>query len=219
MSLKGDKYETQEEVNFRLNNTVVLYDGKPVYITRVNIPEVEDKKEIARVFFVELPYGKKLGDGAKETRKYLSSRKFDISPFRMGYFNHNGEAIFASRTPVRQNQQGLNAKNVTFVDARGRRAENMNFNEIIKSQGFVDMVNGVFPDFAAAGDMLGNKDNSSIAVSRSFAFHVDHDLEALLLLHKGIRCGIALKGDRALKVPPKFHFLREEMEQCRIPLA
>ncbi len=219
MSLKGDKYETQEEVNFRLNNTVVLYNGKPVYITRVNMPEVEDKREIARVFFVELPYGKMIVDGAKETRKYLSSRKFDLAPFRMGYFNHNGEAIFASRTPVRQNQQGLNARNVTFVDASGKRADNMNFNEMIKSQGFVDMVNGVFPDFTAAGEMLGNKDNSSIAVSRSFAFHVDHDLEALLLLHKGIRCGIALKGDRALKVPPKFHFLREEMEQCRIPLA
>lgn len=219
MSLKGDKYETQEEVNFRLNNTVVLYDGKPVYITRVNMPEVEDKKEIARVFFVELPYGKRLGEGAKETRKYLSSRKFDLAPFRMGYFNHNGEAIFVSRAPVRQNQQGLNAKNVTFIDACGKRAENMNFNEMIKSQGFVDMVNGVFPDFTAAGELLGNKDSSSIAISRSFAFHVDHDLEALMLLHKGIPCGIALKGDRALKVPPKFHFLREEMEQCRIPLA
>lgn len=219
MSLKGDKYETQEEVNFRLNNTVVLYDGKPVYITRINMPEAEDKKEIARVFFVELPYGRKLGDGVKETRKYLSSRNFDLAPFRMGYFNHNGEAVFASRTPIRQNQQGLNAKNVTFVDTRGKRAENMNFNEMVKSQGFVDMVNGVFPDFFAAGELLGNKDNSSIAISRSFCFRMDHDLEALLLLHKGIKCGIALKGDRALKVPPKFHFLREEMEQCRIPLA
>lgn len=216
MSLKGDKYETTEEVNFRLKDTVVLYDGKPVYITQVRIPEAEDGKEIARVFFKELPI---VGRGGRETRKFLSSRKFDLTPFKMGYMNFSGSAVFVSRSPVRQNRQGLSQAVTTFTDCKGRRYENITFNLMLQSLGFVDMVNGKYPSFKDAGELLGDNETSSVAVSRTFAFVIYHDLEALLLLHKGTRCGIALKEDKAVKVPPKFHFLREEMEEHRIPLA
>lgn len=231
MSLKGEAYETAEEVKFRLEGTIVLYDGAPVLISRVNVPDAEDRKEIARVFFYELPYRDKAlvdkyGDRipnpapvGKETRKYLSSKKFDLAPFKMGYFNHGGEATFAARTPVRQNRQGLSSNTCTLTNIRGKRSETINFNMMVGSQGFVDMVAGKFPTFAEAGEMLGNKENSSVAVSRSFAFLIDHDLEALLLMHKGIKCGIAVRGQKALNLPPKFHFLREEAEECRIPLA
>ena len=73
MSLKGDKYETTEEVKFRLEQTVVLYDKEPVYITRVNMPDMEDKGEIARVYFIPLPIN--LGAGnAKEVRTLILLR-------------------------------------------------------------------------------------------------------------------------------------------------
>jgi hypothetical protein len=222
MSLKGDKYETLEEVNFRLANTVVMYDGKPVYITRVReIDGAEDKKEVARVFFVELPYQPR-GFGApeqKEVRKYLSSRNFDLAPFKMGYLNFKGKALYASRSPVRQNQQGLNAKTLKLTNMRGNREDDVSFASVIASQGFVDMVNGKYPTFADVGDLLGDAEHSSVAISRTFALAIDHDLEALLLMHKGVKCGIALKDDKALRLPPKFHFLRHEAEECRIPLA
>jgi hypothetical protein len=218
MSLKGDKYETHEEIQFRLNNTVVMYDGKPVYITQVRQPEDLEEangKEIARVFFSELPYN---GRG-KEERKYLSSRKFDLSPFKMGYVNYKGEALFCSRKPIRQNQQGLSAKTLSITDIKGRVSDNASFGNLIAHQSFADMVAGKYPGFAEVGDMLENKESSSVAVSRCFAFLIDHDLEALLLMHKGTKCGLAMKGDKALRLPPKYHFLREEAEECRIPLA
>jgi hypothetical protein len=212
MSLKGDKYETADEIRFRLENTVVLYDGKPVYITRVDAGGEDG--EIARVFFYDLP----LVGNNKETRKFLSSRKFDLTPFKMGYLNYNGEAIFVSRSPVRQNRQGLCVNNTVFTTIKGQRAE-FSYNQMIGSSGFIDMVMGTYPDFKTAGTMLDEKGIKSVAVSRSFAFIIDHDLEALLLMHKGVKCGLAMKGDRGLKLPPKFAFLREEMEEHRIPLA
>ncbi len=215
MSLKGDKYETQEEIKFRLESSIVLYDEKPVYITRVQYPEGED--EIARVYFRELPYG---GAGEKpEMRKYLSSKKFDLAPFKMGYMNHKGSAIFVSRAPVRQNKQGLSSGVTSFADVRGQKSGLINFAGLVASQGFVDMFNDKYPDFKQIGDLIGNKEDASVAVSRCFAFYIDHDLESLYLMNKGVKCGIAMKGDRALKVPPKFHFLRQEMEEHRIPLA
>lgn len=214
MSLKGDKYETAEEVQIRLQGTIVLYDGSPVYISRVNIPEAGDDDKIARVWFYPLP----LVGGGNETRKFLSSRKFDLAPFKMGYMNRGGQAYFLSRAPLRQYQQGLNAKVLIIQTIKGQKAD-FGYDNCIRDRGFVDMVAGKYPSFKDAGDMLGNHETSSVAVSRMFAFVIDHDLEALYLLHKGVKCGLALKNDRALKVPPKFHFLKEEMEECRIPLA
>jgi hypothetical protein len=217
MSLRGEAYETAEEVKFRLEGTVVLYDNSPVLISRVNVPGGGDKKEIAWVFFYDLPYGGR--GGGKETWKYLSSKKFDLAPFKMGYFNHGGEATFASRAPVRQNRQGLTSGTCQLTNIRGKSYETVNWDTMCASQGFVDMVAGKFPTFAEAGEMLGNKDSSSVAVGRSFAFLINHDLEALVLVHRGIKCGISVRGQKALSLPPKFHFLREEAEECRIPLA
>lgn len=240
MSLKGDKYENQEEVRLRLENSVVLYDNSPVYITRCGFPEKEDgKKDVARVFFIPLPLaGKRPGGKArivgydefdgpifekgpelKETRKFLSSRKFDLSPFKMGYFNHKGKAYYVSRAPVRQYKQGLTAKNCTIVDVKGKPVRDITFDLMLRTEGFVDMVNGKYPSFKQAGAMLGDEEQSSVAVSRTFAFVIDHELDSLFLLHKGIRCGMALKDDRAIRVPGKFQFLKEEMEDCRIPIA
>lgn len=217
MSLKGDKYENAEEVKFRLEGSVVAYDGDPVYITRVSMPDMEDKGEIARVFFRPLPFG---GDaGGKETRKFLSSRKFDLAPFKMGYLNTGKQAVFVSRSPVRQNRQGLCPANMSIADVKGKKVAGIGFANIIANKGFIDMVKGVYPSFKEVGDMLNQPDITSAAVSRSFALVIDHDLEALLLMHRGIRCGLAMAGDKGIRLAPKFHFLRQELEECRIPLA
>ncbi len=225
MSLKGDKYETAEEIRFRLEHTVVMYDNNPVYISKVQVPEdLGEKDEIARVFFYELPL--KGGGRNAEVRKYLSSKKFDLTPIKMGYMNYNAaaggggnRAVFIQRAPVRQNKQGLCQQTTSFHDPRGRADQNINYNMMINSQGFVDMIKGKYPDFKAAGDLLGAGEFDSVAVSRSFSFVVENDLDCLIMVHKGLKCGLALKGDKALKIPPKFHFLREEMEACRIPIA
>lgn len=223
MSLKGDKYETAEEVKFRLENSIVMYDGEPVYITQCLVPDREDKGEVARVYFRKLPVGgavaRGMADPEKDVRKYLSSKKFDLAPFKMGYFNHGGSAHFISRTPIRQNRQGLAQGNCKFTDVRGNQTKDMGFATALGSKGFVDMISGNYPEFKEAGALLDEKGTASVAVSRSFAFHIDHDLEALMLLHRGVKCGIAMRNQKGLQIPPKFHFLKEEMEECRIPLA
>lgn len=219
MTLKGDKYETAEEVKFRLENTVVLYDKEPVYITKVNLPEPEDGKgEIARVFFQPLPYPD-VGGRFGETRKYLSSKNFDLTPFKMGYVNIEGSAYFLSRNPVRQNRQGLANNNISIKDFRGRGTDKLKFGSLIRSTGFIDMFHGKYPTFKQISDLLDYNVRDSVAIGRSFALGIDQDLEAMVLYHKGVKCGLALTEDKAVRVPEKFHFLREEMEEQRIPIA
>ena len=173
MSLKGDKYENAEEVRFRLESTVVTYEKKPVLITQVRLPEAEDRKEIARVFFRYLPT-----NGREElVRKYLSSKHFDLAPFPMGYCNHNGSAFFISRNPIRQNRQGLCTGNTIFTDVLGRKTDKFDFAQMVSSTGFVDMFNNKYPSFKEAGELLDGKETSSVAVGRSFAFLIDADIE------------------------------------------
>ncbi len=219
MSLRGDKYETSEEVKTRLESSVVLYDNRPVYISRVaNVDGLEgDNKEIARVYFFELPYKGRAKEG--EVRKYLSSKKFDLTPFKMGYVNIGGEATYVSRHPHRQYKQGLSQATTVCTDIKGHRSEDVGFQTLVSSQGFVDMFDNKYPSFKEAGELIGAKENSSVAVSKSFAFFIDHDLETLFLMNKGVKCGLARRGDKSLVIPPKFHFLREEMEEHRIPIS
>ena len=217
MSLKGDKYETAEEAQFRLNDTIVLYDKKPVYITQVIVPEngAEDNKEVARVYFKELP----LNPNQKNVRKYLSSRNFDLSIPNLGYFNHQGSAFFASRSPLRQNQQGLSSKTLKVRIADKSGADIPSFETIIHSQSFVDMITGVYPSFTEACDLFDtHEDVHSMALSPSFAVFLDIDLDALLLAHRGITCGILFKDERILKMSPKFNFLKEEMFEAGLPV-
>lgn len=216
MSLKGDKYESVEEVKFRLEKSVVLYDGEPVYIKDVGIPNDEEmrNKDVARVYFVPLPYT----ENARSTRKFLSSRKFDLEPFKMGYCNVGSEAVFVRRVPIRQQKQGLCPGNIQITNLKGNPSENYNFDKLIRSQGFVDMAHKKYPRFAEVGDLLEGK-VSSVALSGSFAVNIDQDLGALELYHRGVRCGLAFIGDKAIKIPDKFKFLKEEAEECLIPLA
>lgn len=223
MSLRGDKYETVDEIKARLEGTVVMYDNQPVYIQKVSLPDREDadeKKEIARVYFHELPLNVRedAPAGGKAIRKFLSSKKFDLTPFKMGYMNYKGNAVYVDRTPVRQYKQGLSAGTANMSDVTGMPAQGISFSHLIASPSFVDMVHNKYPRFQDVGDMIDNK-TKSVAISRNFAFMIDNDLEALFLYHKSIKCGFSLRGDKALRIPPKFHFLREEMEENRIPIG
>ena len=212
MSLRGDKYENAEEVRFRLEGTVVLYDGKPVYITKVNNTLGDDAFEIARVFFRPVPYEAR----DKETRKYLSSRKFSLEPFKMGYMNTDKEVVYLSRAPVRQQRQGLCQQNLSITDVFGDKSKNHDFSTVIRSKGFSDMVEGLYPCYDKALEML--RDRTSVALSNIFALAYDPDFSIMYLLNRGTKCGASFMGEK-MRIPDKFKFLREEMNACNIPLG
>lgn len=213
MSLRGDKYETAEEVRFRLENTVVLYDGRPVWITRVRDPEPADG-EIARVYFNELPLR---ANRQEETRKFLSSRKFDLSPFKMGYMNLDGDVVFLSRTPVRQNRQGLSAGSCTISDVTGQRNREHGFGQIIDRQEFVDMVMSNYPSFKEASDMI--RDGATgVALSNQYALRRDGDLGIIYLYNRFTKVAAGFPGE-ILRLPKKNAFLKEQLAELKIPTA
>lgn len=211
MSLRGDKYETAEEVRMRLEGTVVLYDGKPVYITRTSLRAGADEEgnEHDRVWFRPLPYN----NTEAEIRKLLSSRHFDLTPFKMGYMNHKGSAVFVERLASRQSKQGLCENNCKTVDfATDRRV--LNFAQLISSKGFVDMINGVYPSMEEAREMF-RKRAGSVAISRRFCLVNDEDLDLMYVSHKGMKCGTISPG-QGVRLATKHRYLRESFVEDRI---
>jgi hypothetical protein len=100
-------YENVHDASARLQSSVVLYDGEPVYITNVREAGVGDPKgDIFRVYASPLPYRANLAE-AEGMRKFISSKKFDLAPFPMGFMNWNRRVFYLSRLPRKQNKQGL----------------------------------------------------------------------------------------------------------------
>lgn len=225
MSLKGDKYENVEEVKFRLEGTVVLYDSSPVYIRDVTFPEEGDPDNIARVHFNELPMDL-TRPRPPRVRKFLSSRKFDLTPFKMGYLEMpDGATILTSRTANRQNRQGLCDNNTilnTIDDRLSRRARlggiGIDWLDVISSPGFSDMVKGTYTDFQTSLDKLTDKRDSTV-FSREFAAQRDEELDLLFLYRKGRKCGYSDTTSKSFRLAKSLKYLANELEEARIPLS
>lgn len=204
------QYETVEDAQMRLRGSVVLYDSALHYVETVEPAPEADRKEIFRVRALPLPLGK---PGAVPIRKYISSRKFDLAPFPMGFLNTKEGAVFCSRSPARQQSQGLTSK--TFMsemiptDPRvGKRG--IDFSQFINSEESVKMLAGNYPSFKDACDKA--KDGVSCAFAREFAISADPELPFLLYLYyKNTKVGIVVEG--GVKIGPKRKCLKESLEE------
>lgn len=207
-------YESLEEAQRRLLNTVVMYDGEPVYVTDVRNIDADDRREgaanndIVRVEFKRLPVARQ----SVTERKYISSRKFDFSPFKMGMLEYNEGLYFLSRTTGRQQQQGLSQGNLSVLpinDCHG----GVHLNNLVGEKSFYDCIKGSYKSFEEA---LESKSIHGSAFSRSFALHNDRDLGLSFLFHKNNRCGWV--KDKCIVLGPAFKYLSNELESCNAPL-
>ena len=217
------QYETVGDAGMRLNNTVVLYDGVPHYVDTVDHPPEGDRKEIFRVCCRPLPL--KLEDPAQgRIRKYISSKKFDLAPFPMGFINTDRGAVYASRAPTRQQSQGLCSKNLLtelvpspeIGPGQIKPKQALDFNTLIHSQRAADAFAGKYPSFkeAAAETAKGLK---SVAFNREFAIACDPELPFLLYLyHKLVKVGVADADTATVRLGPKRKCLTEMLTELGV---
>jgi hypothetical protein len=208
------KYENVHDAQMRLRGTVVLYKGDPV---RVRDVAAGDGDSILRVLFEPLPLNAKKAaiDEAVEAaqRKYISSKHFDIAPFKMGYVNEPKGAFYCSRLPNRMQKQGLSAENFIAKDNYGRP---VGFNAFLQTKEVVAMVRGDYPNFKTAMAALGKA--TSIAFSRNFCLEKDDIIEQLIhIYHRGEAIGGVLDGKVILG--KKFQCLKESLEELGVKVG
>jgi hypothetical protein len=215
MSLKGTEYENAEEANFRLHGTIVLYDGEPVYISQVAHEPDLPKGDIFRVYTQSLP----VSNRRDPERKYISSGKFDLAPFKMGFINLDGNVFYLSRTTARQNRQGLNDR--TFEAAPLRNVPGVvapSLGDLIRTKEFYDTIKGRYPSMEDAMARLREEGVSGVAISREYALVTHSSLKELLFLfHRKTVVGFMQTGDREFKLGQAFKFLKEELNERKIP--
>jgi hypothetical protein len=209
------QYESVNDANMRLGNTIVLYDGKPVYIREVGaLGEGEGANgDIYRVYIKNLPISP-TDRGAYE-RKFISSKKFDLAPFPMGFMNLNEHAVYLSRAPKKQQKQGLSEGTlsaVTVGDPLGQ--QRIRFADLLNKKEFADCISGNYPNVREATRLI-EAGAQSVAFSRCFAMARDTALpELIYLYHKKDKVGFIMDG--AFKLSAKGRCLRESLQEVGV---
>jgi len=205
------QYESIEEAEMRLTNTVVLYDGKPVYIDRVANHNGDD---VFRVYARPLPLDKRADPLDEQFRKFISSKKFDLSGFKMGFMNIKGHSVYMSRLPRKQYKQGL-AQATLGVEYLGKQGPydmkaaglDLRLTNLIYLKEFAAMLEGKYPSFNEAKKMLDNGANT-VAFHREFALGKDDELDGLVYLyHKRDKVGFILND--TVNLANKMQCLKE----------
>lgn len=119
-------YDTLEEIQMRLNGTVVLFDGEPVLIVAVKAKG--NKKGEFNLHF------KGYNDAAGRVHTY-PSEKWDLYvPISLYTHFGSGEmAYWVSRRTERQYQQGANQKNTTYTRVGSDRPQGLHPSSILQA--------------------------------------------------------------------------------------
>lgn len=217
------KYESVNDAQMRLQHTVVLYDGEPVYITGVSQVGPDDPKDdIYRVYAAPLPFVPDRNGNQKEAfRKFISSRKFDLAPFPLGFMNKNDTTYYLSRQCKRQQKQGLSDNTIGVVDmssfegkGKGLPRRAFTVSNLVTYPEFLDTIKGRYPSLEEATALLQG-DANAVAFSRVFALVKDQDLDDLIYLyHKTDKVGFILDGQ--LKLSKAARCLKEALQEVGI---
>lgn len=179
-----------EDAHMRLAGTIVLFNGEPVYVTRVN----PDHK----VLFCFLSTGKK-GEAAWEADAW------DYRPVKTGFVNLGREMFFVERVPVRKWKQGLHRENTAVYPERP------GIFDIIRTKEFAACIKRDYPSFK---DVMRALRNGS---ADSRAFHPLWGLQKTPLglvwvCYKKETVGWFEGGK--LKLGDGFQFLKESAEEA-----
>jgi hypothetical protein len=143
-------------------------------------------------------------------RKFISSKHFDIAPFKMGYVNSKKGAFYCSRMPSRVQKQGLCGESFKALTNGGATVP---FHAFLNCPEVPAMVAGRYPSFDQAVRAL--EKCPAVAFHREFCLMKDEVIPDLVFLyHKGTKAGMHSKGEITLGV--KYKCLKEALEEMKL---
>ncbi len=215
-------FETAEDVNQKLGNTVILQKGEPVYVK--GVAEAVHNPKNLKIFVGDLPLFRTAKDFRKESLWDTSLDWKSIST-KIGYCNASKhdqkEALFIQRVPIRKSIQGLSGYNtkISHWSANpvfGNDVQSVSLDSLMRDDGFVEMFRNNYPDARTAGSCL-IKDGTmiSVAISRYFAI-VSKQVGPFYLAYKGTEIGWSDDPTYRWKIGKTFEHLQETLEYNQI---
>ena len=201
-------YDSAAEANRRLQRSVIMYDGYPVYVNGC----ADDRDGEVCVAITPLP---KMRD---ELSVKLNDPKLDYRNLPLGYVNGTREARYYLRRAYRHQIQGLCDANVTCANVKPDDGIGglPRFRDLFRSSGLVDCMKGVYPSLEEAKAQLDNPDGekSSVAFHRTLALYKDPRLGYYKLLHRGEE--IAWGSCEGFILPTLYEHLREQLTELGV---
>jgi hypothetical protein len=207
-------YTRRFEFQDRYHDSVIYFDGRPVYITRVH-PDNPDSTNVI-LEYIPLPFRAGLSNDGLARTSALDPR-WTEHPIHVGYCNDftwtdtNGvnrkTAYFFTRIPVRRSRAGLHSEALS-----GPRNAGMSYTACLNHPGFVKMLQKeYYPIDVVRKELIGGKDFKVMAFSPHWAMERD-ELERWTLHYKGR--SVASGHDlRNLVLPGKFGYLKEAISE------
>lgn len=156
----AEKYHAEEDKTRRLNNTVCLYDGQPVYVvTRVGWRSDKPLGE-EEVYITDLGKSCDVYDPVDWKRVSYTSDSFSYEAFPLGYVNYKGSCYYLVRAPVQAQSQGLCSSNLILPSDCWHR--------IWMSLQMADCILNKYPTLTDALKEVTTKQVDSIAFHRRF---------------------------------------------------
>lgn len=204
-------YDTAEEAKQKVENSIVLFNGNPVFIVGVG-----GKKGSVFLKFKTLPLG-----GAEDPQSVdISDPRWDFKScgMKLGYTlvhnPNNGywESVYVSRTPIRTSRQGLDDKTVciSYVDPSPTFHYNV-ANLAGKESKFKDTIRNVYPSSKEVFDRVTTQGSMyrSVPINRKLVLMYDR-VSPPYLLYRNEKIGYTEDGLR-FKLAKHKDFLREEL--------
>ncbi len=211
-------YQTRDEAQLRLSNTVVIYDKAPIWVRQaLHNDEGLIVLEVCRL------------KGNRTKVIELRDPKLNLRNLPLGYMNCTSNVRYLTRIPTRRYKQGLCRSNVhipnldaevmggvinqQFYQEEEQPAPGADLQHIMGEEGFTHMMTGVYPAYANVMELLTDKKRpiQSMAFSRTLALAKDN-IELIYIGYKGERVGWSEDGEQ-FKLAKQFHYLNEIMEQ------
>lgn len=177
------QYTLAKDLSDRLDGTVCRYDGRVVRVYNsfptVTLYEWDSRK-------------------IKEIEP--SDPLFDISAIETGYFNYECPEYsfvgYASRSPIKKYKAALFANYVEYRTIGGGQVIEY-MKEGFYSQGMLDSLEGRFPSYIEAMELL--KQRNEVAISQDVAFRKD-EMGATYVYHRTVPVGWIAPGDHKVHV-------------------
>lgn len=195
------QFLTSRDAAARLNNNVIMHEGRPVFVRRVD--------EVSPTSFVAVSQD-------LETRKEflidLSKSVIDPPKFRLGYVNvfskNSGNSVYyLSRLPERTTSMGLNTRNTRSdpLDPEDYKREHT-WNDLFTSKIFLQIVNNNYMSYKS---FLASK-YDMCALSQNLAL-MRVSLKTFGVFWDQTKCG-EITGN-TLELYPPFFWLKETLER------
>lgn len=206
-------YDTVEEARQKLESSVVMYDGIPVFIVGAS-----GSKNKVMLQYIELPISPRgQSEGSKSASIMDPLWDFKTIGSKLGYVQIKDlktgvfESVFTSRIPTRHSRQGLDERTV-YVSPPTFSGMDYGWGVIITQPGLIDTMRKNFPSIKEAFDGLTNKPEmfKSVGISRKMILMYDR-VSPPYLIYRQEKIGYTEDGIN-FKLAKHKDFLREELQ-------